>query len=164
MSKAYVDEFGNEPVTREQMRAFVSRPGRHDPDGNPIYRTEQHHKKECDVNNIIKKYDKTGLITHVSRIEARFGDHTGQDFKDAMDLITGAQSMFNELPPEIRSRFDNDPGKLLEFMEHPGNRKEAIEIGLINESWPEALDGFGEHVERNEETGNVEKVDGETPE
>lgn len=164
MSKAYVEEFGEVKATKEQMRKFVSRPGRHDQDGNPIYTTEQGHKKECDVNNIIKKYDKTGLITHVSRIEAKYGDLTGVDFKEAMDMVTNAQNMFNELPVEIRNRFKNDPAKLIEFMEDGNNRDEAIEIGLIDASWDAGEDGLGEHVERNEETGEVEKIDGEPPE
>jgi phage internal scaffolding protein len=135
-----------ESKTSPEMREFCQRPGRTDEKGRPIYFTEQHHKNECDVNEIIKKYDKEGLISHITKIEAKFGDLTGADFKNAMDLITNSQSMFNQLPPEIRARFKNSPEHLLNFMEDPNNRNEAIQLGLIPKSFPEHLDGLGEHV------------------
>jgi len=157
MSKAYREFIGSDIVskTTAEMRAWCKRPGRRK-DGKPLYVTEQNHKKECDVNEIIRKYDKTGLISHVSRFEARFGDLTGVDFKVAMDLITGAQSSFNALPAEIRKRFENNPEKLLSFMESPENRSEAIKLGLINPSWTDSTDGLGEHVKLGE---NVVKTE-----
>lgn len=36
------------------------------------------------------------------------------------------------LPPEIRTRFDNDPGKLIDFVADPDNRQEAQELGIVN--------------------------------
>lgn len=137
-------------TTDDEMRLHCQRPGKVDEDGNILYTTEQFHKKECDVNEIIKKYDKTGLISHISGFEAEFGDMTGHDFKQAQDLILGAQAQFNQLPAEIRKRFDNSPENLLEFMEHEENRAEAIELGLINEKWTPETDGLGEHVKKGE--------------
>lgn len=147
MSNEFLEKYGDTPVTRELMREWCQRPGEVDKNGKPFYVTEQHHKKECDINTIIKKFDKTGLLTHVSKIEQRFGDATALEFKDAMDLVVGSRQMFDELPAEIRTEFDNDPGKLIEFMDDENNRPRAIELGLIRESWPEAVDGIGEHVE-----------------
>ena len=138
-------------VTSPEMRFFCSRPGRVDGDGNPLYTTEQSHKKECDVNEIIKKYDRTGLINHVAKFEAKFGDLRGVDFKNAMDLVTRSQAMFDGLPSEIRSRFNNSPQFLLQFMEDPKNRPEAIELGLISPEWTEDTDGLGEHIKDEKE-------------
>lgn len=134
------------PTTTPEMRRFCQRPGRRDKDGNIVYFTQQKHKKECDVNEIIQKYDKNGLITHVSKFEAKFGDMTGLDFKRALDTVRSAQSMFEELPAEVKRRFRQSPEELLRFMEDPGNRAEAIELGLIDSRWTEATDGLGEHV------------------
>lgn len=151
MSKAYREEFEieNPKKTSDEMRLYCQRPGKMDQDGNPIYFTEQNHKKECDVNEIIKKYDRTGLITHVSKIEAKFGDLTGADFKAMQDQVANAHSMFAALPAEIRKFFENEPSKLLEFMEDSGNRDQAIKMGLIDATWDESQDGFGEHVIRD---------------
>lgn len=148
MSDLYLKESGLvvTPTTSPEMREFCKRPGRQHEDGSPLYFTEQHHKRECDVNEIIAKYDKTGLITHVKNFEAKFGDMTGIDFKTAHDLVISAQNSFDALPSEIRNRFQNSPEHLLRFMEDPNNRDEAIKLGLILESTPEHLDGLGEHV------------------
>jgi phage internal scaffolding protein len=159
MSLEYAKKYGDEKVSKEVMRDWCKRPGKKDKNGKNIYLTEQAHKKETDINLIIQKYDKTGLISHVSSFEGRFGDLTGLEFKEMMDKVTNAQSMFNNLPAEIRKEFDNTPEKLLTFMENPENRQRAIELGLIDSEWTEATDGLGEHVKEGE---NI-KEEEETP-
>lgn len=150
MSKAYCELAGvaGIPTTSQMMREHCQRPGTRDEDGKIVYFTEQHHKKECDVNLIIKKFDKTGLITHVQKLEARYGDVTGLDFRKAQDLVINAQSMFDDLPADIRKRFRNDAGEFLEFMENADNRDEAIKLGLIDTEFTEETDGLGEHVKK----------------
>lgn len=164
MSKQYCidNNLTGQPTTSPEMRVFCQRPGNHDEDGNPIYFTEQSHKINCDVNAIIKKYDKTGLISHISRFEAQFGDLSGNDFKTMTDKIINANNQFNNLPSEIRNRFQNNPEELLRFMENPLNRDEAIDLGLINRKWTPDTDGLGEHVKEGQ---NVEqpKIPDELP-
>jgi phage internal scaffolding protein len=158
MSKKYCEDnnINSGPTTSPDMREHCKRPGNMDENGNPIYFTEQHHKKECDINNIIKKYDKTGLISHINNIEGFFGDLSGDDFKTMQDQVIMASNMFDDLPSDIRNRFENEPYKLLEFMDDPNNRDEAIELGLIRESWPESLDGIGEHIKDGVNVGTGE--------
>lgn len=148
MGKAYREyaKMDGIKTTSDEMRLFCIRPGKVDKDGNPLYFTEQSHKDQCDINNIIRKYDKTGVITHVSKFEGQFGDMTGLDFKDCQDKVIGAKRMFDELPSPIRKRFNNSPYDLLLFMEDPGNREEAISLGIINPDWTPETDGLGEHV------------------
>ena len=161
MSKAYreLTKTESNPTTTKEMREHCKRPGTMDENGNPIYFTEQAHKDICNVNNIIKKYDKTGIITHVSQFEAQYGDMTGMDFKQAQDLVLGAQKKFDELPSKIRKYFDNTPEKLLEFMENPDNREKAIELGLINPNWTELTDGLGEHIKIGENEKKPDSLD-----
>jgi phage internal scaffolding protein len=152
MSKLYREKLEKEGSV--DMRSHCQRPGTMDVEGNPVYITEQAHKKECDVNLIIRKYDRTGLISHISKIEGVFGNMSGIDFKTAQDKIINAQNMFNQLPAEIRKRFENSPEGLLEFMDNSENRAEAIELGLIREDWTEETDGLGEHIAEGE---NIQK-------
>lgn len=35
---------------------------------------QQHFKDECDVNNILRKYESTGLVTHVANGTPSYGD------------------------------------------------------------------------------------------
>lgn len=141
------------------MRKWCQRPGkvRMDQEGNPVpdYTTEQAHKDTCNVNKIIQKYDRNGLISHVSKFEGQFGDVSGLEFRQAQNLILDANASFNALPSEIRNRFRNDPQQLLSFMDDPSNRQEAIDLGMIRADWTEATDGLGEHVEVG---GNVVKA------
>lgn len=162
MSKKYRDMIGVQPKkngrTSEQMRQWCQRPGKRDEHGKIMYKTQQHHKEQCDVNKIVQKYDRTGLIQHVSRMEAKFGDATGIQYKEAMDLIINAQRGFDQLPSKIRKYFDNDPGKFVAFMEDERNRDEAIRLGLIDKMWTDETDGLGEHVLEGK---NVKKSDEE---
>jgi phage internal scaffolding protein len=153
MSKKYAEQYPEEvnpSKTSVQMRAHVSRPGRFDKDGNPIYVTEQSHKDKCDITKILNRYQRTGLIDHVSNFEAEFGEMTGIQFKEMMDKILNAQNSFDGLPSHIRNEFKNSPQKLLEFMEDSNNREKAIELGLISPSWTTDSDGLGEHVPKGQ--------------
>jgi len=150
MSKAYAEKFKTKEATPLQLKNFLKAPGARDKDGNIQYTTEQAHKDACDINKIITRYTKTGLITNVSKIEAKYGDISGLQYKEALDLIINSKQMFKELPSNIRKEFENNPGKLLEFMEDPNNRKKAEELGIINPSWTPETDGLGEHIKTGE--------------
>lgn len=165
MSKKFREatNFKETPTTKPEMRAFLTRPGRTDDNGNLIYMTEQHHKDECNINNILKKYDQTGLLSHVQTMEAMYGDMTGDDYKTAMDMILTMRDQMDAMPSHIRKRFENSPQKFLEFMENPDNRDEAIKLGIINSAWPADLDGLGEHVKKeNQPDPKAKKKGGDT--
>jgi len=94
-------------------------------------RTKQSFKAECDINTIMARYMKTGLLDHVRQGVAQYLDVTGADFQDAQNLVAGAQSMFHALPSHIRTKFDNNPRDFLAFMENPANAEEARKMGLL---------------------------------
>ncbi len=93
-------------------------------------RTKQQFKDECDINNILSKYQKSGAVTHVNKHAAEYGFATSEDFTSAMFLVTDAQAMFNELPSSLRTKFKNDPAEFLEFVQDPENADELVELGL----------------------------------
>lgn len=93
--------------------------------------THQHFAHDADVRNIIKQYDKTGLIANVNRGVARYGDYSEiNEYREALDLVISAQENFGELPSKIRQMFDNDPGKFFEFATNPENSEKMVELGL----------------------------------
>ena len=61
-------------------------------------KTEQSHKKECDMNYILREYSKTGFIRHSKENEGRYDDVGVQDFQQAMLVVANANSMFESLP------------------------------------------------------------------
>lgn len=93
-------------------------------------RTEQSHKNECDINNIISKYDRTGLVTHRNEYRGQYGFASQQTFEDAMLVVARAQSMFNDLPAKVRDRFNHDPGQFLKFVQDDKNADELVKMGL----------------------------------
>lgn len=96
--------------------------------------TQQHHAKECDINAILEKFERTGLLTYVRNDQPRFGDFTSaSDYHDSLNRVMAAQDSFMSLNPHLRARFDNDPSNLLSFLENTDNREEAIKLGLIDQ-------------------------------
>jgi phage internal scaffolding protein len=92
--------------------------------------TEQNHKDETDINNIVRKYNKTGLIDHLNQFEKQYGDMTGYDYQDAMNTVAAANTMFEGLPSAIRNQFDNDPAKFINFVDDEANADKLVKMGL----------------------------------
>lgn len=94
-------------------------------------RTQQSFKAECDINNILKKYQKTGAITHVNNHGDRYADLTATDYHAALNQQIKAQNMFNELPSSLRNKFNGDPAQFLAFVQDETNKAEMAELGLL---------------------------------
>jgi phage internal scaffolding protein len=94
-------------------------------------KTEQCHAQECDMNYILRDYQRSGLVRHANRNQGRYDDVSAVDFQSAMDTVTTAQRMFDDLPSNIRKRFANNPTNFLEFVSDPSNREEMIQLGMI---------------------------------
>jgi len=112
--------------------------------------TEQNHKDETDINNIVRKYNKTGLIDHLNQFEKQYADMTGYDYQDAMNTVAAANTMFEGLPSAIRNKFDNDPAKFIDFVDDESNADKLVEMGLAKKpevSAPIGDEGSKEPVE-----------------
>lgn len=94
-------------------------------------KTHQSFKEECDVNNIMARFTRTGVVDWVNKREARYGDASSADFQQSMLIVAEAKSRFAGLPAALRARFRNDPGEFLAFAEDPENRAEAIKMGIF---------------------------------
>lgn len=94
--------------------------------------TQQEFKDECDINEIVRRFGLTGQLPDSYRAPVS-GDFTGiSDFKSAMDAVRAAQERFMEMPGELRAKFDNDPQKLMSFLDDEKNRDEAVKLGIVN--------------------------------
>nr|UXQ87923.1 MAG: internal scaffolding protein [Microvirus sp.] len=94
-------------------------------------RTKQSFKNECDIQNILQQFVKTGLVTHISSRAPHYADYIGvPEFQEAQNSIAAAQTAFDSLPSHIRRRFGNDPSQFLEFVHNPDNSQEIIKMGL----------------------------------
>lgn len=93
----------------------------------------QEYRDQCDINNILKQFKKTGIINHISA-QAQQGAYEDlpdpMEYQDALNAVMVAQESFATLPSRVRTRFDNDPEKFLGFMMDPKNADEMYELGL----------------------------------
>lgn len=94
---------------------------------------EQHHKNDCDINNIIRKYDTQGIILHVNKAVAQYGDFTEiNEYQESLNTVIKAEEAFTQIPSDIRKKFGNDAGAFFEFATDPKNVDKMIEYGLAN--------------------------------
>lgn len=110
--------------------AYVSHP-RVTLDTGTISKTLQSPSAETDINNIMKKYEKTGLISHLATHEGKYGNFLpAVEYHEAANSLILANDMFMSLPARIRTRFENSPAKFLDFAQDPENVDELITMGL----------------------------------
>lgn len=120
---------------------FIKTPARKEvrtkPEGKT--RTRQSHAKDCDINNIIKKFQKTGAIDHVAKHGPMYGDVTAITYHEAQNLVIEANDMFDDLPSSVRAKFENDPRNFMDFVQDDTNLEEMDELGLLTDEASERL-------------------------
>lgn len=93
---------------------------------------KQEFAQEADINNIWKKYRRTGMVTHLSKRQPLYIDCSKvTGYHEALNKVTVAQQAFEELPGELKKRFNHDPAELIAFLQNENNRDEAIKLGMI---------------------------------
>lgn len=119
--------------------------------------TEQHHKKDCDIHHIMKRFEETGILNHVAQYEGQYANFLdAPNYQEAQNLIAEANSMFETVPAKIRAKFANDPGQYVSFMTDPANIAEIEALGLDAEHLKplaesvQQLEPSGEPVQENE--------------
>lgn len=115
--------------------------------------TQQQFKAECDVNNILAKYKRTGMLTHIQKHQGNFGDFSSiEDYQTSLGKLMQAQQSFESLPSELRAKFENDPAKLIAYLSDDKNNAEAVKLGLkIEIKQPETMQAAMEKaLEKND--------------
>lgn len=103
--------------------------------------TKQSFKDECDINNIVRKYETTGILDHVNQAAARglYEDlPSGLDLQAGLNMIAQAEEAFMALPAAARAEFDNDPVKFVEAFTNPSEAQQErfITLGLATDTRP----------------------------
>nr|QJB20908.1 MAG: internal scaffolding protein [Microvirus sp.] len=94
--------------------------------------TKQHFKEECDIHNILKQYQKTGVITHVQAARPTYADlPDAHDYQEAIHIQMAAIEAFEGLPASVRDHFGNDPGRLLAALHDPAEKDYLTEVGIF---------------------------------
>lgn len=96
-------------------------------------RTQQHFKDECDINNIIRRFQITGQLGDPNRARAlAYLDLSNiSSLQDAHEHLEGLQSILEKLPAKTRALFDNNVFKMADFVLNPENLEASISLGFI---------------------------------
>ena len=90
-------------------------------------KTEQHHKAACDINNIMARYTKTGVLEHVRRFEPVYADVSADDYHESMNKVAAAKTLFEELPSAVRRHFGDDVSQFLHYCDATDNAAQGLQ-------------------------------------
>lgn len=94
--------------------------------------TKQSFVDECDINKIIARFEKTGMIENVNRRKPFYGDVTSlRSYQESLNVVQEAEQLFRDMDAHVRARFENDPAQMIAFLADAKNRDEAVKLGMI---------------------------------
>lgn len=103
--------------------------------------TKQSFKDECDINNIVRRFEATQSWDHVSdKLKQGYFDDlpSGLDLHMAYNILQQSEEAFMALPAAVRAQFENDPVKFVDAFNNPTEEQQAkfIELGLAVDNRP----------------------------
>lgn len=103
--------------------------------------TQQHFTEDADLNLTMARFGITdGALPPVAHDPRLFGDFSSAvDLTESLARIRHAWDMFDTLPAKLRTRFENDPVKLYEWVNNPDNAQEAVELKILSQEGAEAV-------------------------
>lgn len=103
--------------------------------------TQQHQADDADINKILEKWFRTGVLDHVNQREQIFADATlVPDYATAQLHISMVNDHFATLPAKDRLFFNNDPGQYIEFVSDPANAEALVKMGLATAAQSDAVE------------------------
>lgn len=111
---------------------------------------KQSFKDECDINLIMRRFIKTGVITHVNNFSPQYGEVPSQTYHEAMEIVRHANEMFSEVPAAVRKKFGNSAEAFLEFVSDEKNVDELRKLGMVKpivEKPKDPLEVLGDRIE-----------------
>lgn len=102
--------------------------------------TQQQFKDEADINYIISMYDSSGVMPTFhgdgQPSQPVFGDFASlpDNAQEMYNRMIEAKNNFDNLPLDVRKRFNYDPAAFLEFADNPENLDELVAMGLATKT------------------------------
>jgi len=93
-------------------------------------RTHKEFAEECDINKLLLRYPKTGVLP-LNKATPKYGDFTNvPDYQNALNVVRTATTAFEALPAPVRKRFNNDAQAFMEFATDKRNLPDMVKMGL----------------------------------
>jgi len=97
----------------------------------------QDKKENCNINKIVARATKNGMVDQtLIKIPGQYGDFTNVvDFQEIQNRVIRMNDKFMTLDPKLRMKFDNDPVKLVAYLDKTKTdqttKEEAISLGIL---------------------------------
>lgn len=93
--------------------------------------------KECDIHYLYSNMLKFGTaypgrLSKPARTPQFIQSVFPQDLATAMDIVSKAREQFDQLPVEVRDKFNYNPYRFMEFVTNDKNKEELVKMGLAN--------------------------------
>lgn len=86
---------------------------------------------ECDINVLMSRYERTGVLNHYNAGAPQYLDVTDvPDLARSFEILDAAETAFMRLPATVRREFGNDPIRFVEYASDPANVGRMREWGL----------------------------------
>lgn len=96
-----------------------------------VSKTRASEAEATDVNRIMAKYLRTGVITHWNNRRPVYGDFSqANDYKAALDQVIEARDAFAELPAEVRKAAENDPEVFMRMLADEDGMQQLVDAGM----------------------------------
>lgn len=93
--------------------------------------TKQSFRDDCNINVIMARFTKTGVVNHINPLSPLHEDFSGAvSYQEALHQVMAGDAAFMSLPSKLRSRFHNNPAEYLDFVADPSNTDEMVSLGL----------------------------------
>ncbi len=112
-------------------------------------RTKQSFRDETDINQIMKRAQVSGTISHLAKHEGRYADFSTFDFFENTLMLARGREIFDDLPVELRKEFSQSPEDFFRYVNDPANKDRLHEL----------LPGLAEPGRQNIVVGGVETAD-----
>lgn len=94
-------------------------------------KTRQEFADECDINVLLARYEKHGVLNHFNAGRPEYFDASNvPDLQSALDIVAKAEQAFMTLPAKVRAEFENDPVRFVAYAEDPANLERMREWNL----------------------------------
>lgn len=100
---------------------------------------------DCDINNIVAGMAQPIGIRPVDTTD-KLRVFSPDLFEKVMVQQAEAKTLFMQLPSDVRKRFDNNPSKLLAFIQDEKNVEEGIKLGIFTKQEATATDRIVEAI------------------
>lgn len=94
--------------------------------------TRQEFAEECDVNQIMRRFEETGVLPGPVGAAPVYLDlaNVPSNLQEALNVMIEGEEAFMRLPALVRKEFDNDALQFMDFAVKPENLAKMREWGL----------------------------------